>query len=286
LARAYENVVPPRVDDAGRAHERQQLAENRRNLILQTFTKVEPSSLYEKQMLDDPQDAMNNLLLAIAYLVNDQNSDGAKKMLEKVQDIGVTEEIEEPYHEAWGTYFELTKEWDKARKEFQTAKRKATTTFAMNKLREVDKLEREDLQKQEAAANDPEKVIDKRFTELVSGAKAMISDSQAENAVDLLEEAVRIRPNNTEAVVMLAETKRQASLDLYMAGKLLVDQLNHAEAYDKFEKAVRFDPSNASASMGLEHVKKRLAELDKPKTIRRFVQASGSVEPTSQQLPQ
>ena len=109
----------------------------------------------------------------------------------------------------------------------------------------------------------------------------MAREGRSEAAVDLLEEALRLKATDPEATTMVSEARVSASIDLYWEGKKLVDGASHAEAYDKFEKSLQYDPTNASASLGLEHVKKKLSDMDQPRVIRRFIPASSpSVTPT------
>lgn len=280
LADCYQNVFPPLVDDAGKALARRDRAQNVRTANLTTFQGIEPTGVYQRLVADEPQDVQNNLLLGVALMQKEKDPDGARKQLEKVSRLGVTPDLREPYYNAWGLLYIELKEWENARKAFTVAKR--SSTFALAKLQEVDKLESAERREREAAENDPALIAQKRFNELMTEARTMVREGHNEAAVDLLEEALRLKAGDQEALTMVAEARMAASVDLYWEGKKLVDAISHAEAYDKFEKSLRYDPSNASSSLGLDHVKKKLQDMDKPQVIRRWVPAaSGSASPAA-----
>lgn len=281
LADCYQNVFPPLVDEAGKALASRDRAQNVRIANLTSFQGLESTEIYQRLVADEPQDVQNNLLLGVALLQKEKDLDGARKQLERVNRLGVPADLREAYYNAWGLLYIERKDWENARKAFSVAKR--TSTFALAKLQEVDRLEAAERKAIEAAENDPERIAEKRFGELMTEARTMVREGRHEAAVDLLEEALRLRPQDAEATTMLGEARLAASIDLYWEGKKLVDATSHAEAYDKFEKALRYDPTNASASLGLEHVKKKLQEMDRPQVIRRWVPASsGSASPAPQ----
>jgi tetratricopeptide (TPR) repeat protein len=169
------------------------------------------------------------------------------------------------------------KDYAKAQEAFRRAKRFSTNPFPLKKLQEIEGVLSAQNQRVESAQNDPSSMVDTRFGQLMQATREMLKEGQIEAAEEILEEAVRLHPDDSEARKLLAETKYQASLSLFDEGKKLVDQKQHAEAYDKFDKAVRLDPENASASLGLDYVKKKLAEEERPKVIRRMIPATGSI---------
>lgn len=276
LADCYQNVFPPLVEEAGKALARRDRAQNVRTTILTTFQGVESTGVYQRLVADEPQDVQNNLLLGVAQIVVDKDAESGKKQLERVGRLGVTGDLREAYYNAWGLLYIELKDWENARKAFTVAKR--SSTYALAKLQEVDKLESVERKEREAFENDPAKIAEKRFNELMTESRTMVREGHHEAAVDLLEEALRLKATDNEATTMFAEAKISASIDLYWDGKKLVDGAQHAEAYDKFEKSLRYDPTNASASLGLEHVKKKLSDMDKPTIIRRFIPAASSSE--------
>jgi tetratricopeptide (TPR) repeat protein len=274
LADCYQNVFPPMVNEAGTALARKDNAQNKRQAALSTFSSLEGTGVYQRLVADEPQDLQNNLLLGIALITNDHDPDAAKKQLDRTTKLGVTSDLRDAFYNAWGLYYIEVKEWENARKMFTVAKR--TSTFALGKLQEVEKLESAQRKEQEAAENDPARIAERRFNQLMTEARTMVREGRHEAAVDLIEDALRLKDGDSEAQTMLAESKLAASSDLYWQGKKLVDASQHAEAYSKFDRALQLDPTNASASLGLEHVKKKLDDDNKPQVIRRFIPATGS----------
>jgi tetratricopeptide (TPR) repeat protein len=269
LAECYQNVTPPLVNETHVALGRKDSAQNRRTAIFSGFTGVEGTSVYQRLVQDEPQDVQNNMLLAISLILNDHDLDAAKKQLDKLGKLGVGSDLKDAHYNVWGLYFLEQKNWEQARKMFNVAKR--SSTFALGKLQEVDKAEAEQNREREAAENDPARIAEKRFNELMAESRTMVRESRNEAAVDLLEEAVRLKPGDVESQTMLNEAKVGASADLYWDGKKLVDSKRYAEAYDKFDRSLQLDPTNASASIAFQFVKKELDELDKPQVIRRYI---------------
>lgn len=277
LADAYTNDFPPQVDLAGRALDAHHKAANKRAAIFTNFKNLDNPGVYKKLLDADPQSIQNNLLLAISQIVVEKDLVAAQLQLERIKRLGVTDDLRDAYFNTVGLYHLEAKDWNEARKAFQVAKR--TSTFALGKLEETDRLAALEKREQELAANDPAKITEKRFAELMTEARTMVQEGRYEAGVDLLEEAVRLKPLDEEASTMMIEAKIAASSELFVAGKKLVDVQRHAEAYDKFDRALQLNPNNASASLGLEHVKKRLVELDRPQVIRRFIPAASTSAP-------
>ena len=278
LAESYQNIFPPKVSESADALDRKGAAENRRNQIFQSFQKLEPSTLYQKMIKDDPEDPVANLLLAIALVVNDRDGQRAKAQLERFLDLGVPGDLVDAKLGASGLIYMATKQWDEARMAFVELKQRTGSTFAMVKLREADRLEAEDRAAQDAAANDPSRVAERRYQELLQGAKGMIAEGDSAGAVELLEEAIKLRPEGKEAGPLRDEARIQGAKELFAKGKRLTDDGKYAQAYGFFEQAIQLDPTNQDAVLGLKHVQKSLSELEGPKVIRRIVSASESVD--------
>ncbi len=269
LADCYQNIMPPLVNEAGMALSRKDNAQNRRAAIFANFSGIEGTSVYQRLVADEPQDVQNNLLLAVALIRNDVDLDAAKKQLDRTGKLGVGADLRDALYNAWGLYFIERKDWENARKMFTVAKR--NSTFALGKLQEVERLESAQTREREKAENDPAYIAEKRFGELMTESRTMVREGRNEAAVDLLEEAVRLKPGDLESQTMLGEAKMAASADLYWDGKKLVDGKRYAEAYDKFDRSLQLDPTNASASVAFQFVKKELDDQDKPQVIRRFI---------------
>ncbi len=269
LASCYENVFPPRVEDDNHALTMANQAYNLRTGMLTTFRHVGPSSEYEKLVADDPQDPESNLLLALAYMVNDRAFAKAKPVLDHLAELGVPANLADPYHDALGLYDLSAHQWDLARKEFNSALQGDNSELSLAFLQQVDKDEQSVQAADQAEANSPAV----RFKQLVAGAQGFVQQNNPVAAVDLLRDALNIEPNDTGAQNLLAQAKQQGALQLYDEGRQLVTQKDYADAYDKFSKAIEFDPTNASASIALDFARKM---LNQPKVIMKRVPVSSS----------
>lgn len=269
LADCYQNVFPPLVHEAGQALARKDSAQNRRIAIFSTFTGIEGTMVYQRLVADEPQDVQNNLLLAIALLQNEHDVEATKKQLDRTGKLGIGADLRDALYNTWGLYFIELKDWENARKMFNVAKR--NSTFSLGKLQEVEKLEAAQNREREAAENDPKRILEKRYQELMTESRTMLREGRNEAAVDLLEETVRLKPGDLESQTMLGEAKIAASADLYWEGKKLVDGKRLVEAYDRFDRSLQLDPTNASASIAFQFVKKELDDRDKPQVIRKFI---------------
>jgi tetratricopeptide (TPR) repeat protein len=279
LADCYQSIFPPRVSDAEEALNRKAAAENKRNAIFQNFQKLEPSALYQKMIKDDPEDPVANLLLAIALVVNDRDGNRARTQLDHFLELGsASSDLADASLGAQGLVYTATKQWDEARAAYERLKQRTGSTFAMVKLREVSRLEAEDRDARDAATNDPARVAERRYLELVEGAKGLIAEGNSSGAVELLEEAIKLRPEAGEAPPILGEARLQGAKELFAKGKQLTDDGKYAQAYGLFERAIQLDPTNVDAVLGLKHVQKSLSELEGPKVVRRIISASESVD--------
>lgn len=287
LAECYQRTFPPQVSEAADALDRKVAAENRRNVIYQNFQKLEPAALYQKMIKDEPEDPVANLLLAIALVVNDRDGVRAKAQLDRFLQLGGSAELQDAALGAKGLIYTATRQWDEARTAYERLKRRTGSTFAMAKLREVGRLESEDRAAQEAAANDPVRVAERRYLELVEGAKGLIAEGNSSGAVELLDEAIKLRPEGKEAPPLRDEARLQGAKELFAKGKQLTDDGKYAQAYGFFERAIELDPTNEDAVLGLKHVQKSLSELEGPKTVRRYIEATESlgVDPEVEPLP-
>ncbi|MEB3238213.1 MAG: tetratricopeptide repeat protein [Candidatus Sericytochromatia bacterium] len=286
LADCYQGIFPPRVSDAEDALNRKAAAENKRSAIYQSFQKLEASALYQKMIKDDPEDPVANLLLAIALVVNDRDGNRAKVQLERFLELGgASADLADAALGAQGLVYTATKQWDEARLAYERLKQRTGSTFAMVKLREVSRLEAEDRDARYAAANDPARVAERRYLQLIEGAKGLIAEGNSSGAVDLLEEAVKLRPEGKEAPPLLDEARIQGAKEMFAKGKQLTDDSKYAQAYGCFERAIQLDPTNEDAVLGLKHVQKSLSELEGPKVVRRIISATESVEASASVPP-
>ncbi|MBU6427537.1 MAG: tetratricopeptide repeat protein, partial [Cyanobacteria bacterium REEB65] len=268
LAKCYENVFPPRVEDENRALDAEDQAQTQRSAMATTFQNVGSSARYQQLVQDDPLNAENTFFLALSYLVNDKNYTAAKSALDQVASLGIPADLDDQFHDAMGLYWMGVKDWDKARKELQIAENGSDNELALSLMQDLDKLQANSTTQSEQAENDPTT----RFNELVTGARQFMDQNDDVAAVDLLQDALKLKPDDAGAQAMLAGAKRQGAIELYLQGKQLVDTHQYAEAYGKFDKAVTFDSTNASASLALEYVQKKLAQQDRPKVIRKRVE--------------
>lgn len=270
LAKCYENVF--RVDAENRALERADEATTDRAAMLQTLQHIGDSAMYAKLVADDPSNFENNLLLALAYLVNDKAPAKAKPVLDHMAALGVPDRLAPSYRDAMGLYLMDTQHWDQARQELNSAVHGNISDISLALLHQVDVLEQQAQGAEAAKENSP----DARFAQLMAGAQGFIKQNNNVAAVDLIEDALSIKPADASAQSLLTQAKTQGAVELYDQGKQMVDQKDYADAYDKFDKALKFDPTNASASLGLDFARKMLDKQNQPKVIMKRIEVPGS----------
>jgi tetratricopeptide (TPR) repeat protein len=206
---------------------------------------------------DDPSDVAARMLLIASLLQNNAPMMALAELQVLPQDA-VPQGLEDVYQAMWGTLYQKQGNYEQARAAFKECWRlNINNPLPVAKLAEIDRQERDQIQKQTAQVTfDQAEKADRRSFDLTFKlGKDLLEEGNYASAIDALTQALAVKADHPETKRLMALAKQKGAEDSYQKGLSFLKEQKYAAAYDSFKEALRFDPQFAKAQFAAQDAK-------------------------------